>query len=312
MKVLLAGFNVEAETLEKAQEHLDDELTPEVISAAYARISRDPRNVNTLRREARRQVEKARRSNESIVFGLGHSSVAEHAVFNFDVMDISRLAVEAIQSFRLASFTEKSQRYIRLGKDHVFPEEIEKSPWAEEFAEIVDILSEAYEEVYSRIVDSGEDKGVAKEDARYLMPLATSAQFGMTINAREAEYMISRLASHRLAELRAFSGKLAAIAAKRAPSLVKYPHPTPYFMTVGDKRAGIGEDANRVAVKVPVSDGSLVSLVSSTEDGDRRLAAALIFSSTSCSFEEAERKAARMKESRIRELICSTFGEMRA
>ena len=168
MRVILAGYNVESEMIRKAGDKLGVELTPEVISAAYARISRDPRNVDTLRKEARTRVEKARKSNETIIFGLGHSSVAEHAVFNFDIMDVSRLAVESIEHFRLASYTEKSQRYIRLGRDFVVPQEISKSEYIDGFMELIEYLSEAYEEVYRRITASGEDKYVAREDARYL------------------------------------------------------------------------------------------------------------------------------------------------
>lgn len=124
MRVILAGFNVETEILDEARKRFGESVTPEVISASYARISRDPRSVATLRAEARGAVEKARRSNERIVFGLGHASVAEHAVLNFDVMGVSRLAVEEIEHFRLASYTEKSQRYVRLDRDIVMPSEI--------------------------------------------------------------------------------------------------------------------------------------------------------------------------------------------
>ena len=53
---------------------------------------------------------------------MGHHSVAEHAVFNFDVIGISRLAMEELEKFRLCSYTEKSQRYITLDKDFVLPD----------------------------------------------------------------------------------------------------------------------------------------------------------------------------------------------
>ncbi len=46
-----------------------DNWTPETLSAAYARISRDPRPVTDLRGVAREEVDAARRSNETIIFG---------------------------------------------------------------------------------------------------------------------------------------------------------------------------------------------------------------------------------------------------
>ncbi|MDD4857147.1 MAG: FAD-dependent thymidylate synthase, partial [Candidatus Krumholzibacteria bacterium] len=144
MKVILAGFNVETAVLEDARKRFGDAVTPEVISASYARISRDPRSIAALREEARKTVEEARRMNERIVFGLGHASVAEHACMNFDLAGISRLAVEEIEHFRLASFTEKSQRYVRLGKDVILPREIKSSGLEKEFRSHVKHLHAAY------------------------------------------------------------------------------------------------------------------------------------------------------------------------
>ena len=74
-----------------------DNLTPETLSAAYARTSRDPRPINLLREESRFWISKARRSNRRIVFGMGHASIAEHAVFNIDIIGVSRLIAEYIQ-----------------------------------------------------------------------------------------------------------------------------------------------------------------------------------------------------------------------
>ena len=130
MKVVLAGYNVDRDVLDELKrlagpERLD--VTPETLSASYARISRDPRPADELRRAARKEVEKARRSNQTIIFKMGHHSVAEHAVFNFDVVGPSRLAIEELERFRLASFTEKSQRYITLGDDFVVPDEVAAS-----------------------------------------------------------------------------------------------------------------------------------------------------------------------------------------
>jgi hypothetical protein len=92
VKISLAGYNVDADQLGY---HINDnpqDMTPETISAAYARISRSPKPVDVLRQEAVQDVAKARKSNESIVFEMGHGSVAEHAVFNFDIIGVSRLA----------------------------------------------------------------------------------------------------------------------------------------------------------------------------------------------------------------------------
>jgi thymidylate synthase ThyX len=115
MEVIVAGVNVDRSLIDKVRrgESVDDEAwTPETLSASYARISRSPLAITELREQARAEIERARKSNETIVFGMGHNSIAEHAVFNFDILDVSRLLVEEIERFRLCSFTEKSQRYV--------------------------------------------------------------------------------------------------------------------------------------------------------------------------------------------------------
>jgi flavin-dependent thymidylate synthase len=307
MKVILSGFNIESEMIEHLSGKARGHLSPEVISAAYARISRDPRSVATLRREARESVDKARRSNERIVFGLGHSSVAEHAVFNFDIMDISRLAVEELEHFRLASYTEKSQRYIRLGRDFVIPTEIEQLGLASDLEKLQKELYEIYERILERLLGCGEDEGVAKEDARYVMPLATSAQLGMTVNARELEYMVSKLSAHELAELRDLASRLADAAQAIAPSLIRYPEPTEYTIGMPAVRreiAAVGPGKTRVPDRN-------VRLVEATPDGDIELATSLVFASGRCGMTDARRTAVKLGKHGRNGLIAKTFERMK-
>ena len=198
-------------------------LTPETISAAYARISRDPRPVNLLRAEARDWVSKSRRSNRSIVFGMGHASVAEHAVFNLDVIGISRYALEFIQKHRLCSFTEKSQRYIHLGEDYIIPPEIAGSDLEIPFTAFVKKQFHLYEEIRDILAGAtGKDPGETGEDARYALPLCVTSQMGMTANARNVEYLLQHAASSELLEFRQFGEKLFETIDGVAPSVVKY------------------------------------------------------------------------------------------
>ena len=219
-----------------------EDLTPETLSAAYARISRDPRDVGELRRIARRAVERARRSNESIVYGLGHASVAEHAVFNVDVEGASRLAAEFIEHYRLASYTEKSQRYITLDGESHLPAEIAGTHLAEEFQDNARRQREAYvhfhETLRERLLAAHPEAAEcadsvreldnqAKEDARYALGLATTTQLGMTINARSVERVVGDAACHPLAEVRAYGQALLEALQPVAPSLIKYTEPGP-------------------------------------------------------------------------------------
>ena len=230
MKVTLAGFNVDTVVSDQLKNRA--QVTPEILSAAYARISRSKKSVTQLREQARDEVEKARKSNEMIIFEMGHSSVAEHAVFNFDIIGISRYLVETIERSRLASFTEKSQRYVTLDGDFVLPEEIEGTSLEGEFTALITRQNHLYETLYNRAKEHldaigwkgtpRERFGRAKEDARYVLSLATKTQLGMTINARSLEGLLRRLDASPLAEAKALKVALEQQVASVAPSLIRY------------------------------------------------------------------------------------------
>jgi len=298
MKIILAGFNCDISHLKKLQkEH--DSITPETISAAYARVSRNPKSLDQLRKIALKDVSRARRSNEKIVFDMGHSSIAEHAVFNIDLIGISRLAVELIEQHRLNSYTEKSQRYIRLNRDYIIPKEIEKLGFKDRFEELVQIQFKAYEDLYKKIkqhllkkyASTGKEKriehdidGCAKEDARYVLPLATTVQLGMTINARNLEYMIRRLSETGLEETEEISRKLFSVTGDIAPSLIRYVEPQKYRVS--------GTEISNDIIKQPKHqqkkpyDKSGVRLVNHTENGENLVIASLL-SNTGLNFTEA-------------------------
>ncbi len=211
VKVILAGYNTDTE---------NNSTTPETISAAYARISRDPAPITELRKQSASELEQARKSNKTIVYKYGHGSIAEHAVFNFDILGISRLAAEAIQSFRLISFTEKSQRYIRIGEDWVLPQELKQ------YSSILSGLFQSYEVILSALLKSGLSKTEAREDARYILPLATTTQMGMTVNARELEHIIRRMKAHPLKEVCDLAEALYQAVLPITPSLMLFTEPT--------------------------------------------------------------------------------------
>ena len=308
MKLFLAGYNVDAEVLEElksAYPKQRDDVTPETLSAAYARISRDPRPVNELRQLARAEVAAARKSNASIIFGLGHSSVAEHAVFNFDIIGVSRLAIEEIEKFRLCSFTEKSQRYITLGEEYTIPPELKGSRFEQEFQEIVkrqcDFYQVLFERLKEQIAEQHKDlaadpknanllEGWAKEDARYITPLATHAQVGMTVNARNLEKMIRRFASHPLREIQTIGQALHTLVKDIAPSIVKYPEANDFDRRTYPEVQDVVLRELGEKLKTPRRPKPVV-LVEYTKDADQRLLAGLIYRSSGVSFKDALKRA---------------------
>ncbi|MGI6394724.1 MAG: FAD-dependent thymidylate synthase [bacterium] len=324
MKVALAGYNIDAdiiEELKKKSNWSEDNITPETLSAAYARISRDPDDISKLREKARIETEKARKSNENIIFGLGHSSVAEHAVFNLDIIGLSRLAVEDVQKFRFASFTEKSQRYIKLDGDFVAPEEFKGNELAKEFSNLINLQNSAYFSLYETLRDHFFTKfadkittkngkitveGWAKEDARYVLSLATTSQFGMTVNARTLENMLRQFSSSPLLEIRELGTKIYEIVHTLSPSIIKYTKPTPYDM---EKEAAIKRVLEKSNIKSTTSLNNfpLVKLHSFTEDPDNILCSSIIYTYTGSDFDSSLNRARSLSRKEKKELVKSSL-----
>ena len=323
MKILLAGYNLDYDLIRELKDKsgLNQDLTPETISAAYARISRNPKAVNELREIARDEVDKARQSNRNVVFEMGHSSVAEHAVFNIDVIGVSRLLVEEIEKFRLCSFTEKSQRYVLFNKDFVIPEEIRRANLTDLFTSTVEIQNDYYHALYEKLrpyifdkhkalADDPANKslleGWAKEDARYAISMATQTQLGMTINARNLELMLRRLAAHPLAEAKDYSENLFAVTKEIAPSLIRYTKATDY-----DKftRQNLRSQSSNLLQKYSSGSKKLseVQLTSFTSAADIRIAAALLFSSSDVNYSKCLSMAGKMTLRGKRTLFKTAF-----
>jgi len=312
MRIKLAGFNTDVGLmgLESA------DMTPETISAAYARISRDPRPVDELRADAIKDVAKARASNEQIVFGLGHASVAEHAVFNFDIMGVSRLVIEAIEHARLCSYTEKSQRYTRLKDDFVVPKEIVDVGLEAHFRNLMAEQFRAYQILFEGICDhllaqnpeaTREERkaieGKAKEDARYVTSLAVEGQLGMTCNARNLEYMIRRLLFHPLEEARSVGRSLYDEAKSVAPSLLRYLEPTQEQLRA---RLDMCDLPVGTALDPPPAWES-VRLLSWDKNGDNKVMAALLHTYMDLDLEQCERYWMNMDLTQSGNLIRSVF-----
>jgi flavin-dependent thymidylate synthase len=325
MKILLAGYNIDYDLIceLKDKSELTQDITPETISAAYARISRSPKTVDELRKDARTEVDKARKSNRNIVFEMGHSSVAEHAVFNIDVIGVSRLLVEEIEKFRLCSYTEKSQRYVLFDKDFVMPDEMHETGLADLFVETVAMQNDCYHQLYEQLrpyvfeknkplaydpANKSMLEGWAKEDARYAIALATETQLGMTINARNLELMLRRLSALPLAEARLYSAALYAATKDIAPSLIRYTEATAYDRLT---RQNVKTHADKLLMRRPCAQAKIksrdVELVSCTPKADLQTAAALLFSTSTLDYNSCRKQAARMTPRNIKGLFKTVF-----
>ncbi len=162
---------------------------PELTVALAARLCYSARGVTELRENlSRSEVESLLRH----LVAVGHLSPAEHASFTFGVAGVSRALSHQLVRHRIASYSQKSQRYVDE-KDfrYVTPPSITANPAAAAvFHAQVARLQEAYRELAEM---------VPREDARYLLPNATETQLVCTLNARSL-YNFFRLRCCRRAQ----------------------------------------------------------------------------------------------------------------
>ncbi len=115
---------------------------------------------------------------------LGHESVFEHACFTFRVEGISRVCTHQLVRHRLASYTQQSQRYVKLkNPKFIVPEAIFGSQFEEEYMELLEKASE----LYRRMVEGG----IRKEDARFILPQGVETKIIITMNGRELRHFFS-------------------------------------------------------------------------------------------------------------------------
>ena len=109
----------------------------------------------------------------------GHESPFEHISFTFGIEGISRACSHQLVRHRMASFSQRSQRYcFEDGFNYIEPEDINEN---ENEDKIFRDFMRHSKEVYSKLID----KGVKPEDARMVLPNACETKIIVTMNARE-------------------------------------------------------------------------------------------------------------------------------
>ena len=117
--------------------------------------------------------------------GHGHHSVVEHANFTFSISGVSRALTHQLVRHRIASYSQQSQRAVKLDEPtYVTPHTINSD--AEALNSYDRFMAETWD-FYVRLVDSG----VPEEDARYVLPNATTSNIVVTMNARELIHFFS-------------------------------------------------------------------------------------------------------------------------
>jgi len=151
---------------------------PEKIVAQSARLCYSELGIDELNEKF---TDKSRTNLIKKIIKLGHYSVLEHATFTFAIEGISRVTSHQLVRHRLASFSQQSQRYVKISEEG-FPYIVPKSIAQEE--KLNKIFINAIKKL-DRIYHILLDHNIEAEDARYILPQAVTTKMIISANARE-------------------------------------------------------------------------------------------------------------------------------
>ncbi len=152
------------------------------------------------------------------VIGSGHYSTIEHIQLSFVIQNVSRACTHQLVRHRHMSFSQKSQRYVtEKGEiDYIMPKSIENNP----------VLKKKFEDfilqtsnLYSEFIEAG----IKAEDARSILPNATSSSMVASLNLRELIHLANlRLCARAQYEIRCLVCEMVKEVISKEPWLKEY------------------------------------------------------------------------------------------
>jgi thymidylate synthase ThyX len=306
-------------------------LSPETIAVAFAKTSRSPESFRDIAAEL--SDEKSAQFHEKWVVGYGHASVAEHAVLHIAVENVSRLAIESLESNRLASYTEKSTRYQVWGPENFYtPRAIADSQLASAYQETVAHLFDQYRRSLGPVKQLMQAKYPRKDGesdsrwdgrirskyvdcCRFLLPAAALANVGVTANARVLESAIRKLLSHPLEEVREIGAEIKEVARVEVPTLLKYADAVAYQRETQAALSGAAgqvgaSEAGALEPGASVRDGACVALADYDPQAEDKFLAACLYRFGRGSLAQCRAVVAAMSPEQRSDLASGALGKL--
>ncbi len=269
------------------------EFSPEIIAVAFAKTSRSSEPFDVIARDL--NEDQSRRFHEKWVIGYGHASVAEHAVLHLAIEGASRLAIESLQSARLASYTEQSTRYQKWNPEAFHrPTELDGHPLREDYETTIRRLFRTYQEIQEPVQrvmrryhppregetpERWERRVRTKymDVCRFLLPAATLANVGMTVNARVLAHTLRKMLVHPLVEVREMATRIKEVALQEAPTLVRYVEPDRALEQALQNARTWADPLQAENPATTAHEGDWLRLVHYDADGEARVLAAALY-----------------------------------
>jgi len=146
---------------------------------------------------------------------LGHESPLEHVSFTFGIEGISRACSHQLVRHRIASYSQKSQRYIEENNfNYVVPPSIIDTVYEPEYHDMMNKIQGFYHDL--------RDMGLEPEDARMILPNACCTSIIVTMNVRTLlNFFKHRDCNRAQWEIQGVSREMMKICKEVAPRLFK-------------------------------------------------------------------------------------------
>ena len=215
---------------------------PERTVACAAKLCYSPSTISDLKDGL---TDEKVESFVNMLSGLGHESPIEHASFTFGIEGVSRALLAQITRHRIASFSVKSQRYVKEGAfEFVTPPEVsadeevlklynESMRAAQEaYDKIAEVLTEKHKKTF--LAEGKDEKTAARlaskkaiEDARFVLPNACETKMVVTMNARSLmNFFHHRCCNRAQWEIREVADQMLKLVCGVAPNLFKKAGPS--------------------------------------------------------------------------------------
>lgn len=172
----------------------------------------------------------------NMLMSLGHESPIEHVSFTFGIEGISRACSHQLVRHRIASYSQKSQRYVNETQfEYVTPDAIASDPVTKDvYDETMQLLQGRYDFIRTGLIqkyvkDGMDEKAAEKkanEDARMILPNACCTSIIVTMNIRSLfNFFKHRCCNRAQWEIRAVANEMFRQCMEVAPNIFKYAGP---------------------------------------------------------------------------------------
>ena len=163
------------------------------------------------------------------IVASGHGSVVEHLSFTFSVEGISRACANQLVRHRMASYSQQSQRYVKLtdlADRMIIPPSIQNAGNTDVDGYLVRRPVEGtIDKIMSLLTVLAEDlrnQGVPEEDIRYFYPIGMKTNISVTMNARSLlNFFTWRCCNQAQWEIRELADRMLEICKRMAPTIFR-------------------------------------------------------------------------------------------